>query len=129
MKNYIRFYGICKIIFKLREIIKEVIKFRYREIEKIWSEVDVNNSNELSKNTLFLLLKKLKLEPQITHNEVEVLWKIFILKDNKKLDFLQFIRQIGYSKKSASYENAKVAPPSHGDSDLLMLSRKLSTDR
>jgi hypothetical protein len=79
--------------------------------------------------TLYQLLRKLKFNPEITHDEVDELWKIFILKDNKKLHFLQFIRQIGYSKKSASFENAKIAPPTRGDGDLHMLSKTLSTDK
>ncbi len=122
-------------------------------MEKTWADVDMQNSNELTKNTLYQLLKKLNISPQITHDEVEKLWGDFILKDNGKLEYWQFIRQIGYSKKSAAFENAKRAPPTRGmffnffffiifgsienqfeffilgDGDVLLTSKKLSSEK
>lgn len=96
---------------------------------RAWSEIDTLSHNEMTKANTYQLLKRLKITPEVTHDEVESLWRIFILKDNKKLDFNQFVRQIAYSKKSAAYENAKKAPPTRGDSDAMMLSKKLSTAR
>ena len=65
----------------------------------------------------------------MTHEEVDKLWDQFILKDNKKLEYWQFIRQIGYSKRSAAFENAKRAPPTRGDGDVLMTSKKLNSEK
>ena len=116
-------------VVELKDLIKEIIKTRFKEVEKAWTELDVVNSNEMTKGTMYQLLKKLKINPEVSHDEVEKLWKVFILKDNKKLEFLQFVRQIAYSKKSAAFENAKIAPPTHGDSDIMQLSKTLSTDK
>ena len=100
-----------------------------KDIENVWADVDTLNSNELSKITMYQLLKRLRITPEITHDEINTLWKVFILKDNKKLDFFEFIRHIGYSKKSAAFQNAKLMPPTRGDGDVLQLSKNLSTEK
>ena len=46
------------IFLKIHEIIKNLIRNNYKEVEKKWSEIDEQNSSELTKDTLFLLLKK-----------------------------------------------------------------------
>lgn len=60
--------------------------------------------------------------------EIQVLWSKCHLKENGTLDFEQFFRQFGYSKKSAQYPNAKTNPPIRGDRDFLLTSNKLYAD-
>lgn len=50
------------------------------------------------------------------------------MKENGNLDFYQFLREFGYTKRSAHYPNAKQNPPKKGDSDFLLTSRKLYAD-
>ncbi len=76
----------------------------------------------------YIFLLRLKITPQITRDEIELLWENFILKDNKKLEYWQFVRHFGYSKKSAAFESAKRAPPKRGDNDMMLTSNKLGRD-
>jgi hypothetical protein len=82
----------------------------------------------MSKDMMWHLFKKLKVEPQFTRDEIDLLWSEFILKDNKKLEYWQFVRHFGYSKKSAAFTNAKRAPPQRGDNDMMLTSNKLGRD-
>lgn len=70
----------------------------------------------------------MKFPVKFTKDDVDELWKEFLLKDNNKLEYWQFVRHFGYSKKSAAYENAKRAPPRKGDSDMMLTSNKLGRD-
>ena len=64
----------------------------------------------------------------MTREEINLLWRTFILKDNKKLAYWQFIRHFGYSRQSAAFENAKKSPPKKGDNDMMLTSNKLGRD-
>lgn len=112
----------------MNEIIKEQIRNHYKEIESAWASVDSTNSNEMSKDMMWKLFKKISINPPISRDEINLLWKEFILKDNKKLEYWQFIRHFGYSKRSAAYTNAKKAPPKKGDNDMMLTSNKLGRD-
>jgi hypothetical protein len=68
------------------------------------------------------------INPEITRQEIDVIWREFILKDNKLLDYWQFIRHFGYSKESGAYKNARVAPPKRGDCDMMLTSKNLGRD-
>lgn len=68
------------------------------------------------------------MSPPISREEIDLLWTEFILKDNKKLEYWQFVRHFGFSKNSACYENAKKAPPKRGDNDVMLTSNKLGRD-
>ena len=70
----------------------------------------------------------MKIDPQVTRSEIDALWGEFILKDNNKLEYWQFIRSFGYSKKSGAFTNAKRAPPKKGDADMMLTSNKLGRD-
>jgi hypothetical protein len=93
-----------------------------------WNDVDTFNSNEMSKEMMYELFKRLKITPPIKRDEIDLLWIEFILKDNKKLEYWQFVRHFGYSKKSAAFQNAKVSPPKKGDNDMMLTSNKLGRD-
>lgn len=112
----------------MSKIVKVHIKDHYKDVEKAWSEVDPSNSNEMSKDMMWQLFKQLKINPAISRDEIDLLWSEFILKDNKKLEYWQFIRHFGYSKKSAAFLNSKVAPPKRGDNDMMLTSNKLGRD-
>lgn len=43
---------------KLKELAKDQIKNHYKDVEKAWSEVDVLNSNEMSKDMMWNLFRK-----------------------------------------------------------------------
>ena len=81
---------------------------------------------QLSVKSIFKI--RLKFSPTITREEIDLLWNEFILKDNKKLEYFQFVRHFGYSRNSACYQNAKLAPPKRGDTDVMLLSNKLGRD-
>lgn len=42
------------------------------------------------------------------------------------MDYNEFVRHFGFSKKSASFPNAKMNPPKRGDADFMIRSRKLN---
>lgn len=105
-----------------------MIRDKYKDVENAWTEVDTANSNEMTKDMMFNLFKKLKVNPSISREEIDFLWREFYLKDNKKLDYWQFVRHFGYTKKSAAFLNAKIAPPKRGDNDMMLTSNKLGRD-
>jgi hypothetical protein len=45
-------------MFQLREIIKTYIRNNYKDVETKWSDIDEQNLGEMTKDTLFKLLKK-----------------------------------------------------------------------
>ena len=108
-------------------IIKDKIRNNYKEVEAAWSQVDPTNSNEMNKDMLHQLLRKIHID-NLTRDEIDIIWSNFILKDNKKLDYWQLVRHFGYSKKSAAFQNAKIAPPKKGDNDMMLTSNKLGRD-
>lgn len=113
---------------ELTEILSKVVRNQYKQVEAAWNEVDVTNSNEMNKDLMFKLFKKIPIVPAITREEVVTLWKNFILKDNKRLAYWQFIRTFGYTKKSAAFLNSKHHPPTRGDNDMMLTSNKLGRD-
>ncbi len=50
------------------------------------------------------------------------------MRDNKLLDYWQFIRHFGYSRASGAFKNARIAPPKRGDCDMMLTSKNLSRD-
>ncbi len=50
------------------------------------------------------------------------------MKRDGNLDFYQFLREFGYSKRSAHYPNAKQNPPKKGDADFILTSNRLYGD-
>ncbi|CAF1076134.1 unnamed protein product, partial [Didymodactylos carnosus] len=113
---------------ELREVIKTLIRTRYKEIEDEFKIIDKSSYGELTQNMMFDLFKKLNIKPPITHTEIKLLWTRCHLKVNNNLDFYQFLREFGYTKRSATYPNAKRNPPRRGDCDFLLTSRKLYAD-
>ena len=77
---------------------------------------------------LYLHILSLNIDPQITQEEINVIWKEFILKDNHKLEYWQFIRHFGYSRKSGAFKNARLAPPKRGDNDVNLTSKNHGRD-
>ncbi|CAF1077134.1 unnamed protein product [Rotaria sordida] len=113
---------------ELREILKTVIRNRYKDIEEQFKKLDHASYGELTQDLLYDLFKHLNLKPEITRSEIILLWSRCHLKENGNLDFYQFLREFGYSKRSAHYPNAKQNPPKRGDADFLLTSRKLYGD-
>lgn len=65
-------------------------------------------------------------KPEVSRGEIRDLWKTFITNTDKTLDYHEFVRHFGFSKKSASFPNAKLNPPKRGDADFMIRSRKLN---
>ncbi|CAF1321815.1 unnamed protein product [Adineta steineri] len=113
---------------QLNEIVKTIVRTRSKDIEDQFKIIDRKSYGELTQDYLFELFQRLSIKPEITHKEIELIWSQCLLKQNKTLDFHQFLRQFGYSKESAHYPNAKENPPKRGDSDCLLTSNKLYGD-
>lgn len=64
----------------------------------------------------------------MTRPEVDLIWSLCHLKRDGNLDFYQFLREFGYSKRSAHYPNAKHNPPKRGDADFILTSNRLYGD-
>jgi len=113
---------------ELSSIIKDYIRNHYKEVETKWSEIDSQNTGQMTLEMFWELLKSLKIASKFSREDLDVLWKTFLLKDNNTLDYWQFVRHFGYTKKSAAYQNAKRAPPKRGDCDMMLTSNKLGRD-
>ncbi|CAF1342560.1 unnamed protein product [Rotaria magnacalcarata] len=113
---------------QLREILKIIIRNRYKDIEDEFKKLDRGSYGELTQDLLYDLFKNLDVKPEISRSEIVLLWSRCHLKENGHLDFYQFLREFGYSKRSAHFPNAKQNPPKRGDADFLLTSRKLYGD-
>ncbi|CAF2140370.1 unnamed protein product [Rotaria magnacalcarata] len=113
---------------ELCEMLKSLIRNRYKDIEDEFKKLDRGSYRELTQDLLFDLFKRLSLKPEVTRSEIDLIWSRCHLKENGHLDFYQFLREFGYSKRSAHYPNAKKNPPKRGDADFLLTSRKLYGD-
>ncbi|CAF1497870.1 unnamed protein product [Adineta steineri] len=110
---------------ELSEILKTLVRDRYKDVEDAFRHIDRGSYGELTQDLLYDLLKRLSIEPEITRSEIDLIWERCLLKRDGTLDFYQFLRQFGYSKHSAHYPNARQRPPRKGDSDLVLTSNKL----
>jgi hypothetical protein len=75
-----------------------------------------------------MILFSLFIQPRVTRAEVDLIWSRCHLKRDGNLDFYQFLREFGYSKRSAHYPNAKQNPPKRGDADFILTSNRLYGD-
>jgi hypothetical protein len=82
----------------------------------------------LNKYKKDMILFSLSIEPRVTRSEVDLIWSRCHLKLDGNLDFSQFLREFGYSKRSAHYPNAKQNPPKRGDADFILTSNRLYGD-
>ncbi|KAI3379797.1 hypothetical protein SNEBB_011040 [Seison nebaliae] len=114
---------------EMNRILKYVVKHRFNIVEKEFEEIDDMNDGQMSQEKFYLFLKRLNFDEPFKRNEVEKLWDTFLLKKNKCLDFWEFARHFGYSKKSAHFANSKRNPPQFGDSDFMKRSNKLNSDK
>ncbi|KAJ8318169.1 hypothetical protein KUTeg_003260 [Tegillarca granosa] len=111
---------------ELFKVIKDLLNRKFQDVERMFYELDEINSNRMSQEMMYELLKRFDIHPEITRGEIRDLWKTFITNTDKTLDYHQFVRHFGFSMKSAAFPNAKVQPPRKGDSDFMIRSRKLN---
>ncbi|XP_069756339.1 EF-hand calcium-binding domain-containing protein 6 [Narcine bancroftii] len=111
---------------QLFKIIKTLLHQQYQDVEREFEHLDEINSKRLNHETMYRLLKRFDLCPEVTRGEIRRLWKTLITNQDKTLDFLEFVRHFGHSPKSACFPNAKINPPKRGDGDLRMRSRNLN---
>ncbi|KAJ8023054.1 EF-hand calcium-binding domain-containing protein 6 [Holothuria leucospilota] len=108
------------------EIMKQTVLGRAAELQECFHELDESNSGKLSQETMYQLLRRLNIKPEISRGEIRRVWSTFIVTNTGHLRFQEFIRFFGYSVRSAAFPNAKLSPPKRGDSDFLIRSRKLN---
>ncbi|KAG8548553.1 hypothetical protein GDO81_024985 [Engystomops pustulosus] len=113
---------------QLTEIIRHLVKNNYETLERNFTEMDNGNTRRLTAETLYQLLKRCDVNPEISREEVGRIWKTLILNQDQTVDYYQFIRHFGFSTKSSCFPNAKISPPVRGDGDCLIRSLKLNSD-
>ncbi|EMP27525.1 EF-hand calcium-binding domain-containing protein 6 [Chelonia mydas] len=113
---------------KLFKIIKSLLNKHYQAIEKEFEDLDEMNSRRLTQETMYLLLKRFDIRPEITRGEIHRLWETLITNQDNTLDFMEFVRHFGYSPSSSCFPNAKISPPRKGDNNFRLCSKKLSCD-
>ncbi|XP_034627963.1 EF-hand calcium-binding domain-containing protein 6-like isoform X4 [Trachemys scripta elegans] len=113
---------------QLFKIIKSLLNKRYQAIEKEFEDLDEMNSRRLTQETMYLLLKRFDIQPEITRGEIRRLWETLITNQDNTLDFMEFVRHFGYSPSSLCFPNAKISPPRKGDNNFRLCSKKLSCD-
>ncbi|XP_020372348.2 EF-hand calcium-binding domain-containing protein 6 [Rhincodon typus] len=111
---------------QLFQIIKTLLCNQYQEVEREFEELDEINSRRLNHETMYQLLKRFDICPEVTRGEIRRLWQTLITNQDKTLDFLEFVRHFGHSPKSACFPNAKISPPRKGDCDFRMCSKNLN---
>ncbi|XP_069611162.1 EF-hand calcium-binding domain-containing protein 6-like [Ranitomeya imitator] len=113
---------------QITEIIRRLVKNNYETLEQNFTDMDKWNTRRLTAETLYQLLKRCNVSPEISREEVQRIWKILILNQDQTVDFLQFVRHFGFSINSSCFPNAKISPPVRGDVDCLIRSLKLNSD-
>ncbi|MBN3301785.1 EFCB6 protein, partial [Amia calva] len=107
-------------------IIKTLLNKQYLTVEKAFEEMDEKNTKRLTQETMYQLLKRFDIDPEVSRGEIRRLWATLITNQDKTLDFFEFVRHFGYSPKSACFPNAKISPPKKGDDNFRLRSKKLN---
>ncbi|XP_031761961.1 EF-hand calcium-binding domain-containing protein 6 isoform X2 [Xenopus tropicalis] len=113
---------------QVAELIKQQVRTNYGSIEAAFRQMDRMNTNRLSAEGVYQLLKGCDIHPPLSREEAAKLWKTLILNRDQTLNFSQFIRHFGFSAKISSFPNAKICPPVAGDGDFWVRSKKLNSD-
>ncbi|XP_069835885.1 EF-hand calcium-binding domain-containing protein 6-like [Dendropsophus ebraccatus] len=113
---------------QLTDIIKHLVKNNYETLERNFNEIDDRNTRRMTAETLYQLLKRCDVSPEMSREDVGRIWKTLILNQDQTVDFYQFVRHFGFSIKSSCFPNAKISPPVRGDVDCLIRSLKLNSD-
>ncbi|XP_071952395.1 EF-hand calcium-binding domain-containing protein 6-like [Antedon mediterranea] len=111
---------------QLSLMLKKLVRERYHDVEAAFNELDESNTKKLTQSTMYYMLKKLGVKPEVTRGEISRLWDTFITTQNRMLDFQQFVRHFVYNPQESAFPNAKIMPPKRGDADFLIRSRKLN---
>ncbi|KAL2098075.1 hypothetical protein ACEWY4_007282 [Coilia grayii] len=118
--------GQCRCVSQLFHIIKHLVTEQYQAIERVFHELDVKNTRRLTQETMYQLLKRFPVKPEVSRGEIRQLWGSLITQQDGTLDFLQFARHFGHSLSSSRFPNAKRCPPQRGDENLRQRSRRLT---
>ncbi|XP_018425607.1 PREDICTED: EF-hand calcium-binding domain-containing protein 6-like [Nanorana parkeri] len=113
---------------QLTGIIKNLVKNNYESLERNFNEMDPMNTRRMTAESLYQLLKRCDIHPEISREEVGKVWKTLIQNQDQTVDYFQFVRHFGFSVKSSCFPNAKISPPVRGDGDCLIRSLKLNSD-
>ncbi|XP_035272825.1 EF-hand calcium-binding domain-containing protein 6 [Anguilla anguilla] len=111
---------------QLFKTIKTLVTKHYPAVEQAYQELDEKNTRRLTQETMYQLLKRFDIQPEVSRGEIRRLWGTLITNQDKTLDFLQFARHFGHSPKSACFPNAKLCPPRKGDEDFRLRSKTLN---
>ncbi|XP_031415239.1 EF-hand calcium-binding domain-containing protein 6-like [Clupea harengus] len=111
---------------QLFHIIKRLVTEQYQAVERVFHELDEKNTRRLTQETMYQLLKRFLVHPEVTRGQIRQLWGTLITQQDGTLDFLQFARHFGPSPKSSCFPNAKRCPPQRGDENLRQRSKRLT---
>lgn len=110
---------------QLSLLIKHTIRQKFQLIEKAFFELDEKNTKRMTKDKLRKLLHRAGLK--ISRTECDIVWTTLLTDQRGTLEYQHFVRHFGHSKKSAAFPNAKVSPPTRGDSDFRVLSNRFNS--
>lgn len=114
---------------ELYALIKGLLVKDYQSFERAFQDMEEYNSQRMSQETLYNLLRKFKVTPEVSRGEIRELWSTLITNSSNKLEYLQFLRHFGASSHDGgSHPSSKLHPPVKGDSDLMLRSRKMNSD-
>ncbi|XP_041944700.1 EF-hand calcium-binding domain-containing protein 6 [Alosa sapidissima] len=111
---------------QLFHIIKRLVTEQYQAVERVFHELDEKNTRRLTQETMYQLLKRFLVHPEVSRGQIRQLWASLITQQDGTLDFLQFARHFGPSLKSSRFPNAKRCPPQRGDENLRQRSKRLT---
>ncbi|XP_068111337.1 EF-hand calcium-binding domain-containing protein 6-like isoform X1 [Hyperolius riggenbachi] len=113
---------------QLTSTIKDLVKNNYELLERSFNEMDAMNTRRLTAESLYQLLKRCGIHPEVSREEVRKIWKMLIQNQDQTVDYYQFVRHFGFSTRSSCFPNAKISPPVRGDVDCFIRSLKLNSD-
>ncbi|CAI9550798.1 unnamed protein product [Staurois parvus] len=113
---------------QLTGVIKNLVKNNYEFLERNFNEMDPMNTRRMTAESLYQLLKRCGIHPEMSREEVGKVWRTLIQNQDQTVDYFQFVRHFGFSIKSSCFLNAKISPPVRGDGDCLIRSLKLNSD-
>ncbi|XP_028831616.1 EF-hand calcium-binding domain-containing protein 6-like [Denticeps clupeoides] len=116
----------CRTVRQLFCIIKGLVRSHYQAVEKVFEELDEQNTRRLTQEMMYQLLKRFDIRPEVSRGQIRQLWSTLMTQHDGTVDFLQFVRHFGPSLKSSRFPNAKVCPPKQGDDNLRRRSNKLN---
>ncbi|XP_067930317.1 EF-hand calcium-binding domain-containing protein 6-like [Watersipora subatra] len=121
--------GMRRNVSEVAEMIRNLLTRQFTAVEQKYSDTEEYNSQKLSQETLYNLLRQFDIYPPITRGEIRDLWGTLLTNKDNTITWMQFISQFGFTGQTHTFTNSHKSPPKQGDKDYSLRSKKFNSDK